>query len=120
MAEPITDHKTNGCNDAIEIAPRAECVDLPGLDCPEYTVSYPGGQVVLRFQAGPIGEVGHNGITSEALLAVVLDRTRRFQRGRYQCRENALAITKLEEALMWLSRRTRDRLARGVEGTGTP
>lgn len=38
-------------------------------------------------------------------------------RGKYACRENALALTALEEALMWLQKRTRDRLARGVEGT---
>ena len=33
------------------------------------------------------------------------------------CRENSLAITKIEEALMWLQKRTADRVARNVEGT---
>jgi hypothetical protein len=38
-------------------------------------------------------------------------------RGTYACKENACALTHLEEALMWLQKRTRDRMARGVEGT---
>ena len=29
--------------------------------------------------------------------------------GRFKCRENAIAITKLEEALLWLNKRTQDR-----------
>lgn len=34
----------------------------------------------------------------------------------YPCRENAITITKLEEALMWQEKRTKDRVERGVEG----
>lgn len=30
---------------------------------------------------------------------------------------DALALTKMEEAKFWLQERTRDRMARGVEGT---
>ena len=71
----------------------------------------------IHFQEGPINEHGVNGVTQEALLAVVIDRLRSFQFGEYSCRENAVALTKLEEGLMWLQKRTRDRLARGVEGT---
>ena len=40
-----------------------------------------------------------------------------FQHSEYSSRENAVVITKLEEALMWLRKRTLDREARGVEGT---
>jgi hypothetical protein len=69
------------------------------------------------FQNGPIKEVGVNGITHEALLAVLIDRMRSFQAGPYSCRENAIALTHLEEALMWLQRRTVARIKRGVEGT---
>jgi hypothetical protein len=36
--------------------------------------------------------------------------------GKFPCRENSIAITKLEEALMWLNKRTADRVKRGVEG----
>ena len=51
---------------------------------------------------------------------IVLDRLRGFQESEFKCRENALAITKLEEAMHWLHHRTRARVARGVEGTNTP
>ena len=36
--------------------------------------------------------------------------------GDFACRENALALTKVEEALHWLNHRTADRQRRGVEG----
>ena len=36
------------------------------------------------------------------------------------CRENSLAITKLDEALMWLKKRKEDRITRGVEGYSKP
>lgn len=71
----------------------------------------------IRFQNGPIKESGINGCHNEDLIAIVIDRLRSFQTGQFSCRENALAITKLEEALMWLNKRTADRVARGVEGT---
>jgi hypothetical protein len=41
---------------------------------------------------------------------------RGFQSGQFACRDNAVALTKLEEAMMWLQKRTRDRMSRGVEG----
>ena len=71
----------------------------------------------ILFQNGPIKEFGVNGITSEALMAICIDRLRSFQAGPFSCRENAIALTKLEESLMWLQRRTVARIKRGVEGT---
>ncbi len=73
----------------------------------------------VSFQNGPIGEGGVNGCHNEDLIAIVIDRMRGFQSGEYACRENALALTKLEEALHWLHHRTNARIARGVEGTHT-
>jgi hypothetical protein len=72
---------------------------------------------VVKFQNGPIKEFGVNGVTQEALLAVLIDRLRSFQAGAFACRDNAIALTHLEESLMWLQRRTRERIRRGVEGT---
>ena len=72
---------------------------------------------VVSFQNGPIKEAGVNGVMNEDLIAIVIDRMRGFQSGDYACRDNALALTKLEEALMWLRNRTNEREARGVEGT---
>ena len=71
----------------------------------------------IDFQNGPIKEFGVNGVMNEDLIAIVIDRMRGFQSGDYACRDNALALTKLEEALMWLRHRTDEREARGVEGT---
>lgn len=71
----------------------------------------------IKFQKGPIKDVGVNGISNEVLLAMVLERLQYFQKGDYECRENAIAITKIEEALLWMKKRTLDREARGVEGT---
>lgn len=71
----------------------------------------------IKFQTGPINEAGVNGCHHEDLLLVVLDRLKSFQEGGYFCRENALAITKIEEALHWLDHRTKSRQDRGVEGT---
>lgn len=71
----------------------------------------------VNFQNGPVKEHGINGCHQEDLLAIVIDRLQCFQNGDFKCRENAIAITKLEEAMLWLNKRTNDRIARGVEGT---
>lgn len=72
---------------------------------------------VIRFQNGPINENGVNGITQEVLLEIVADRLRSFQAGPYSSKENAVALTHVETAQLWLHKRTLDRMARGVEGT---
>ncbi len=71
----------------------------------------------IYFQEGPIKENGVNGIHNEDLIAIVLDRLEGFQSGEFRCRENAIAITKLEEAMLWLNYRTQLRINAGVEGT---
>lgn len=71
----------------------------------------------VNFQEGPIKECGINGVNNEDLILMVLTRLEAFQNTEFECRENAMAITKLEEALMWLRKRTNDRAARNVEGT---
>lgn len=71
----------------------------------------------VKFQEGPIKENGVNGCHNEDLIAIVLDRLQCLNQGDFKCRENSIAITKLEEAMMWLNKRTADRKARGVEGT---
>jgi hypothetical protein len=111
----ITDHKVNPINDQI----RVQVLDEPGAGgaSHEYLVTTPDGrEQCISFQNGPIGETGPNGLTQEVLIAICLDRLRSFQEGDFRCRENALAITKLEEAQHWLFHRTRARMERGVEG----
>jgi hypothetical protein len=122
----ITDHKVNGLNEAIKIA----VIDEPGsgganhrylieLVSAEKTPDEKDNVFLcdIRFQNGPVQEAGFNGISNEALVAIVIDRMRGFQSGQFACRENENALTNLEQAMMWLQKRTRDRMARGVEGT---
>lgn len=63
-------------------------------------------------------ETVEDGTTNEEVIAVLIDRLQ-FLQSKLSSRETALAITKLEEALMWLEKRTADRQKRGVEGTHT-
>ncbi len=130
----ITEHAVNPANDKLTITveddPGAGGANhlymIRGFDtktnpsCP-FTARH--GQsaqhATVLFQNGPINEAGVNGVTHEALLAIVIDRLRSFQAGPFACRENALALTKLEEAQHWLLSRTRARMARNVEGTHT-
>lgn len=113
----LSSHKLAGLNDAIEIY----VLDEPGAGGANhrYQISTPNSRTAceISFQNGPIKEAGVNGISNESLLAVVIDRLKCFQSDKYACRENALALTKMEEAMHWLHHRTRERLARGVEGT---
>lgn len=60
----------------------------------------------------------NDGTTNESLLQVLIDRMI-FLHLKFPCRENAIVITKLEESLMWLNKRTADRVSRQVEGLHT-
>ena len=111
----LTSHKVNGLNDELVVS----VLDKPGLGgaCHKYRIASLDVLVDIEFQDGPISEAGVNGISQEALLAIVEDRLIGFQSGPYSCRENSIALTKIQEAMQWLQKRTRDRMARGVEGT---
>lgn len=71
-------------------------------------------QEVAFYKMNEDGSSEH-GTTLEEMLRVCIERLQELN-GRFSSRENALAITKLQEALMWLNERTRERKARGVEG----
>lgn len=94
--------------------------DGPGLGGAyhEYTILAPDGSTlcVIKFQKNTIKNAGVNGLTNEALLAVVIDRLRMFQNGKFACNENSQALTDAQSALHWLQARTVDRMRRGVEG----
>lgn len=74
----------------------------------------------IIFQCGPIQENGINGTTIEEIIEVLWRRLEGFQKGDFRCDENALAITKLQEAQHWLQHRTRLRQEQGVEGKNEP
>ena len=85
-----------------------------------------GKGIEIDWQNGPLGRGTErkepNGAFVEGVIAAAIDRINFYQEGnggKFKCRENALAITKLEEALLWLQKRTMDREARAVEGTHT-
>ena len=128
----LTGHKVNPANDVLDV----EVLDEPGSGgaCHLYRISgfntatnpsdpfkarhgEPATYSTVLFQNGPIAEAGVNGVTQEVLLAILIDRLRSFDGGPYRSRENSIALTKLEEAQLWLHKRTRDRMERGVEGT---
>lgn len=69
----------------------------------------------IKFQSGPIGEQGVNGVMLEDVIEESIIRLR-FLNGLMSCRENAVALTHLETALLWLNKRTAARQKQGVEG----
>lgn len=73
----------------------------------------------IKLQNGNFAEFGHNGIFTEHLLIIAKDCLERFNTSKYACRENSIAITKIEEALMWIDKRMAKRVERGVYGTET-
>ena len=74
----------------------------------------------LQFQHGPIQENGINGVQNEDVIKGLILRLQALNQPPHNCRENSLAITKLEEALHWLEHRTKLRREQGVEGTNEP
>ena len=86
--------------------------------------SVSGTGLAIEWQNGLLGRgderIEPNGAFVETVIYAALQRLEFYQRGRFRCRENALAITKLEEALHWLDSRTKRREDAGIKGTHTP
>lgn len=128
----LTEHCVNVANDRLKIT----VMDEPGAGgaCHLYQIDgfntatnpscpfverygQPSDHASVLFQNGPIGDVGVNGVTHEALLAIIADRLRSFQAGAYANKYNAEALTHIEAAQAALLARTVERRSRGVEGT---
>lgn len=113
----LDEHRVNPANDRLMIG----VMDTPGHGNAHHYYEVQGFDdgvsLIIVFQNGPIHEVGVNGMTHEVLLAILADRLRSFQAGPYACKENACALTHIEEAQHWLQARTLARMRRGVEGT---
>lgn len=76
-----------------------------------------GSRVVhIEFQNGPVKEAGVNGLTNEALLAIVKHRLFVLN-SRTWCEENDTATRHITSAIDALEARTYRRTLRGVEGT---
>jgi len=80
-----------------------------------------GVGMTIDWQNGPLGRDADrllpNGAFVETVIYAALQRIEHYQSGQFKCRENALAATKLEEALHWLNSRTNRRVANKTEGT---
>ena len=72
----------------------------------------------IQFQNGArkLSDSIH-GILDTDLLEIVRHRLQCFQQGEFATRENAIALTHIEEALLWMNKRVEDRIERGVLGT---
>lgn len=75
----------------------------------------------IEWQNGPLGRDGDriepNGAFVEDVIEAAVQRIQHYQSTKFRGRENAIALTHLETALLWLNKRTQDREARKVEGT---
>lgn len=85
-----------------------------------------GGQssargITVNWQDGPLGTGENrkepNGAFVEELIQIAVDRINFYNDSKFRCRENSLAVTKLEEALHWLNARTQRRTEKNIEGT---
>ncbi len=133
MSRFLTGHQVNPANDVLKI----EVLDQPVAGGAHHRYSITGFNtstnpsnpadifsgdgaytgIEFLFQNGPIGEAGVNGITHEALLAILIDRLECFQAGSYASHYNQDALGALQYAQDRLLARTRERMARNVEGT---
>ena len=125
----LTDHIVPG--DSANHQLKIEVLDEPGAGNANHLYRISGFNTITNpgefrapqdadfrlFQNGPIKEVGVNGTTHEAEAAILIDRFEGFQKGPYACEDNEQALLHLRAFLDCCQRRTRKRIARGVEGT---
>jgi hypothetical protein len=93
-------------------------------ELPVYKVTNEGlqdaGTFVLNFCKGNKDDesaLRQEGFFTETLLAACIKYLQENNVGELASRETSTAITNIEQGLMWLERRSKDRAARGVQGT---
>ena len=69
----------------------------------------------IQFQVGGTAATERNGVFIEDLLIVAYAKLNAFNK-QLPSRENSIALTKIEEAIMWLHNRKTERELRGVYG----
>lgn len=91
---------------------------------PTYHVTNEGledfGRSIIRFCKGNKNDEAsfrQEGLFSGSLIAVAKQYLEDVNIGELSSRETSIAITKLDEALMWLNKRAEDRKLRGVQAT---
>jgi hypothetical protein len=73
------------------------------------------GSIVIKFQNGARKYIDSiHGVIDSDLLEIVRHRLQCFQQGDFSTRENAIALTHIEEALLWMNKKVEDRIERNV------
>lgn len=96
-------------------------------ELPSYSVTNDGIKEGIEYSALEIpfckgdksdeSKPRQTGVFVESLIECIIDRLKTVNVGELASRETSVAITKLEEAIMWLEKRSNDRKIRNVEGT---
>ncbi len=116
----LTEHRGDPFNERVAI--RVEDPEDPKKAPCKYHVSLKGPAglweklTTLKFQEGPLQEYvpggilyrPPNGLSNEAILAIVLDRLAAFQRGELPHKDNDAAVGHLKKALASLQKRHAD------------
>jgi len=114
----FVDYEISGKYPVLRMWPFLGIAKIPGLEDKDNQLLASYFTVhLIPFQNGPINEVGVNGHTHEAYLSILIHRLECFQAGPFRGEFNENALRHLKEARMWLLERTRERMARNVEGT---
>lgn len=72
--------------------------------------------ISFTIQDGPLSKNKVNGCQVDEIITIAKIMLEGLNK-KLPCRENSVAITKLDECLMWLEKRKKDRIKRDVEGT---
>jgi hypothetical protein len=115
MVRQISTHVVPGdiCNEQITIL--AKGLPNTGGAHTVYTIN----DKVIEFQVGNPAD-GVNGITNEALLAIVIDRLQGFVNGPFHSIDTHVALANCKRAMECLHHRTRDRIENGKLGKQEP
>ena len=83
--------------------------------------SVTGTGLLIEWQDGPLGRgdqrIEPNGAFVETVIQAAAQRIEFYEKSKFACIENEMALSRLKEALWWLNQRSRKREQRKVEGT---
>lgn len=76
--------------------------------------------IQIKFQAGPIHDVGINGCRIEDVIDLLTEKLTKFQSGDLACHENEMALKHLQLSKQALVQRRKLRQEQGVYDTHAP
>ena len=89
---------------------------MAGQPADDYAQNIDGKEVLhIKFQTGGTATTERNGVFIEDLLSIAHSKLAAYN-AILPSRENSLALTKIEEAILWLAARKVERTTRGVYG----